>query len=525
MSIVRLKTEIVNIGHISIGGNLPICIQTMTNTDTNNIEATIDQIKRIYNKGCDLIRIAVPTSKEVLSLKKISEELKKQNIKVALIADVHFNPTIAEEVAPYVAKVRINPGNYVNRSKSFQKKEYSLAEIQKEKEQIYQRLLPLLNICKTYGTAIRIGINFASLSWRMIHMYGNTPQAMVASALEFLEICRNENFNNLVFSFKASDVNQTINANRLYVNEILAKYGKIYPLHLGITEAGLDIEGRIKSIIGIGTLLYEGIGDTIRVSLTESPENEIPIAEKILKIIKYHKENEKINKLIDNRQQINLNVTGFNNRFLFFIKNKNVSLPNEWENILNSKNYSIIKSTEEEKLDNIIDKISKNNSKPIILHITINDNSEYEQITFILGYLLVNKLIDGLFANIKSEKYEYWENVIKTTLQCTNTIRLKNEYVSCPSCARTQYDIEKYTRKVKEATNKFSGYKIAVMGCIVNGPGEMSDADYGLVGSGNNLVNIYKKGKIIYSKVNPDEAVDLLVKLIEADENYNSNSR
>ncbi len=256
----RFKTREVLVGNIAIGGNNPIRIQSMTNTNTQNVEATVLQINKIVQAGADLVRVAVPTIKDVDAIKEIKKKLKQQHINVPIIADVHFNPHIALAVAPYVEKIRINPGNYVNCSKSKQNIKFDEINEQQEIDEINKQLQPLLQICKNNGTAIRIGINYASLSWRMVNKYGNTPIAMVQSALEFIEICRTQNFNDLIISLKASDLHTTLYANRLFV-ETMKQKGYDYPIHVGITEAGLDLEGRIKSAIGIGSVLCDGIGD------------------------------------------------------------------------------------------------------------------------------------------------------------------------------------------------------------------------------------------------------------------------
>ena len=278
----RFKTKEVNIGGITLGGNNPIRIQTMTNTNTLDTHSTIEQIKKIYDIGADYVRLTVQGVKEVENLPNIIKKLKENNIKIPLIADVHYNPKVAEIAAQIVSKVRINPGNYTDISKSANQINFTEKQYAEEKEKIRNNLLPLINICKQNGTAIRIGINHGSLSWRIVSKYGNTTEGMVASAMEFIEICEQENFNNIVLSMKASNPLTMIYANRLLVQK-MHESNLNYPIHLGVTEAGLGEDGRIKSSIGIGLLLLEGIGDTVRVSLTEAPEKEIPVAKAIIK--------------------------------------------------------------------------------------------------------------------------------------------------------------------------------------------------------------------------------------------------
>lgn len=526
LSYNRIKTQEVKVGNFIIGGNAPIRIQTMTNTPTSDVVSTINQTIRLYELGSEIVRIAVPTIKEVEAIKNIASYLQKNRLNIPIIADVHFNPEIAEKVAPFVQKVRINPGNYVNRSKSSQRKEFTLSEIEKEKEETYKNLVPLLKICKQHSTAIRIGINFASLSWRMINMYGNTPQAMVASAMEFYDICKSENFENLIFSFKASDVKQTIYANRLYVNEMLEKYGVVYPLHVGITEAGIDLDGRIKSIVGIGTLLLDGIGDTIRVSLTENPENEIPVAKKIVEMLNFN-----INSYANNvastsfskdNSKLTINTDKIDKNF-----NYTFVLSSTDESLLFNKDASIINLSLKDSLFENRKKIilSLHKEKPVIVKFTLKDSADYEFFSFQLGNLLLEQTIDGVVIETNESLKDYWENILKIILQVTGVKRTGNEYISCPSCSRTMFDIETTTRQVKEATKNLTGYKIAVMGCVVNGPGEMHDADYGMVGAGKNKVNLYKGGNLVFSGISLDEAVQALLNLIKTDEDNNSRNR
>jgi|YNPMSStandDraft_1061717.scaffolds.fasta_scaffold00281_7 (E)-4-hydroxy-3-methylbut-2-enyl-diphosphate synthase len=531
----RFKTKEVKVGNVIIGGNAPIRIQTMTNTNTRDVKSTINQIIQLHDIGAEIIRIAVPTIKDVDAVKEISNFLKSNKKNIPIIADVHFIPEIAEKVAPYVQKVRINPGNYVNRSKSLQKKEYTLSEIEQEKEKIYKNILPLLKVCKEHQTAIRIGINFASLSWRMIHTYGNTPQAMVTSAMEFYEICRYENFENLIFSFKASDVKQTIYANRLYVKEMLEKYGVVYPLHIGITEAGMDIDGRIKSIVGIGTLLLDGIGDTIRVSLTESPEKEIPVAKKIVELLQHNTKGYQTNdfkKLVYTepikRERVAYNFIGGNNSFAYKVFNGSLNSDLNWRNI-NKKNTNIQFITIDLK-NSIFDTRKKisivlKNEKPIVVKFVLKATLDYELFCLHVGNLLVEKLIDAIIIETSESLKDYWENILKIILQTTGTLRAVNEYISCPSCSRTTFDIENLTRQVKEETKLLQGYKIAVMGCVVNGPGEMHDADYGIVGVAKEKVNIYRKGELILTGIPINKAVMTLINLIKADENSNFSNK
>lgn len=374
----RFRTRVVNIGDLPLGGDHPVRVQSMTSTNTLDTKATVQQSVRMIEAGCEYVRIAVPGMKEVENLAEIKRALRSRGFIAPLIADVHFNPKIAEVAAAIVEKVRINPGNYVDK-KTGQKLSLK-TDPEGESERIAARLKPLLTICREHGTAIRIGVNHGSLSERILNRYGDTPRGMVESALEFARICDHFSFHDLVFSMKASNVKVMIAANRLLVEE-MKKAGMDYPIHLGVTEAGAGEDGRIKSAIGIGSLLADGIGDTIRVSLTEDPEFEIPVA------------------------------------------------------------YNI--------------------------------------------------------------------------LQAAGSRITKTEFIACPSCSRTLFNIQEALKKIEKETSHLTGLKIAVMGCIVNGPGEMADADYGYVGAGKGKISLYRKQEIIGKNIDESRAVEALVELIK----------
>ena len=389
----RFPTRVVSIGNTPLGGTYPVRVQSMTSTDTKDTQATVEQAIRMIDAGCEYVRIAVPGIKEAENLKNIRDELRKRGYKAPLIADVHFNPKIAEVAATIVEKVRINPGNYITqksevgirkskvRSKRSEDRGSRMKDGDKrELEHISDRIYPLLKICKERGTAIRIGTNHGSLSARIMDQYGDTPQGMVESALEFVRICEGQDFHNIVLAMKASNVKVMIAANRLLV-ERMKEEKMNYPLHLGVTEAGSGEDGRIKSAIGIGSLLADGIGDTIRVSITEDPEFEIPVA------------------------------------------------------------YGI--------------------------------------------------------------------------LQATGARITRTEFISCPSCARTLFNIQDALAEIKRKTGHLPGLKIAVMGCIVNGPGEMADADYGYVGSGRGKVMLYKGQEVVKKDIDESVAVDELIRVIK----------
>lgn len=508
----RITTKQVVVGCVTIGGSAPIRIQTMTNTATSNVAETVNQVKLLYENGAELVRIAVPSLSDVEALKQIVDRLQQERIEVPIIADVHFNPEIAERVAPFVSKVRINPGNYVNRSKSHQQKEYTVKEIEAEKEQIRNKLIPLLKICKEHGTAIRIGMNFASLPWRIVNEYGNTPQAMIASAMEFFEICRSENFQQLIFSFKASDVRQTIYANRLYVKEMLERYGEVYPLHVGITEAGMDDEGTIKSIIGIGTLLHDGIGDTIRVSLTGHPIKELPVAKSIIQLLQTNaiqkfQPQPYIHDAFSYSKRNNTSTNAKTIDWSVLMAHETLPYDNSVEvlQVNAEENYYALRSR-------LLPLLS--NTKPIMLLVDATQTSNYEAFVLNIGNLLAEGLVEGVYVQVTEANREYWLRILHTVLQESGAYRVSNEYVSCPSCARTLFDIESVAKQVKEATKHIKGYKIAVMGCVVNGPGEMHDADFGIVGAGSNKANLYKHGKLIAQNLPINDAIEKMLQLI-----------
>jgi len=468
-----ISREIV-IGKLPLGGDQPIRIQSMTNTATLDTDATVAQVIRLAEAGCDLVRISAANIREAENLKNIRKKLHQKGVNVPLIADVHFLPKAAEVAAQIVEKVRINPGNY---SGSHHKaKKYSEAEYRKELNETAQNLEPLLNICKQHGTALRIGINHGSLSDRILYRYGNTSRGMVAAAMEFIHICRANHFENLTLSLKASNVVTMIEANRLMIAE-MQKQGLDYPLHLGVTEAGNGNEGRIKSAMGIGTLLAEGIGDTIRVSLTEAPEKEIPVARRLVEF--YGNQTQKLNsKYLEYNK-----LPGYQRADVaFFGKTKT---PREETEVLH---LSYTGLTEDD----------------LLLRAPVDFNLAYE-----------NKKAAGLLiTNGQTGRNHFLKKLALEILQARGLYYSKTEFVACPSCGRTLFDIEKELEKVKKRLGNFKGLKIAVMGCLVNGPGEMAGADYGFVGSAPGKVNLYKGEKIVFRNLPEEEALDALEALI-----------
>ncbi len=516
------------IGDIAIGHKNPIRIQSMTSTNTNDVDATIQQCLRLINAGCEFIRITTPGLKEVEALKNIHKKLRGMGIKTPIIADVHFNPKIAEEAARFVEKVRINPGNYIDKNSST-KIHFSDAEYKYELKKIAINLEPLIKICKANNTAIRIGSNHGSLSHRITSKYGDTPLGMVESAMEFVKICEEFEFHNIVLSMKSSNTKVMVQANRLLINRMLEE-GMNYPLHLGVTEAGNDIEGRIKSAAGIGTLLEEGIGDTIRVSLTEEPENEISVAKSILK--KYdplritdRKKSLYFSKInpFEYKRKISLankKIGGFNVPIIVGEPNSKADYSTvEFEKL--SSQLIVLLSSHTDNIEKTKQKINtlieQNSETPIIIkrsYSNLSDDDFIIRAAIDFASLQLDGLGDGIW--IKNDSYNGdLTELSKQILQACGTRITSTEYIACPSCGRTQYDIQSALEKVKTVTKHLVGLKIAVMGCVVNGPGEMADAHYGYVGAGKGKVNLYKSRALVKKGIPEKNAIDELVQLIK----------
>ncbi|PJB13752.1 MAG: 4-hydroxy-3-methylbut-2-en-1-yl diphosphate synthase [Flavobacteriales bacterium CG_4_9_14_3_um_filter_32_8] len=618
----RLVTREVKVGKIGIGGNNPIRIQSMTTTDTMNTKATVEQAIRMIDAGCELVRITAPSKKEAENLANIKAELQKRGYDTPLAADIHFTPNAAEIAATIVEKVRINPGNYADKKK-FEEIEYTDESYRKELERIKKRFIPLIKICKTHGTAMRIGTNHGSLSDRIMSRYGDSPLGMVESALEFLRICREQDFHDIVLSMKSSNTQVVVQAYRLLVNK-MAEEGMNYPLHLGVTEAGEGEDGRIKSAVGIGTLLEDGLGDTIRVSLTEEPELEIPVAQELVKKYVNRGNHDSIKEIKTNlirpfeyhRRETTtvLNIGGKNvpvvvadfclkekitptsffalgyhysvpldkwnitdtacdyvflgdkvidfktpgtigiiYNFKTWLKNKANSYPflTVTEYLANNKlseQLNIIYVTLPELSEELINQLKKdktavlmidtynqhgmaeqrrlfveliNNkvSSPVIIGRAYGNLSETQlqlHAATDMGGLLIDGLGDGIFI---AAEHCGSDKMINDTafgiLQATRTRISKTEYISCPSCGRTLFDLQETTAKIRAVTAHLKGLKIGIMGCIVNGPGEMADADYGYVGTGTGKITLYKEKNVVQRNIPEAKAVDSLVNLIK----------
>lgn len=455
----RRKSWETKVGNVVIGGNAPIRVQSMTTTQTTDTEGSVEQAIRIIDAGGELVRLTTQGTREAENLKNIKASLLEKGYTTPLVADVHFNPNVADVAAKFVEKVRINPGNYVDPARTFKELEYTDSEYAAEIDKIRARFIPFLNICKENGTAIRIGVNHGSLSDRIMCRYGNTPAGMVESCMEFLRICVAENFLNVVLSIKASNTVVMVQTVRLLVQE-MQKENMAFPVHLGVTEAGEGEDGRIKSAVGIGALLAEGIGDTIRVSLSEAPEKEIPVARKLVAYAAESAEKRAVAK------------AGIKDETIYLDYNESCLEDLQLKAAMDAGAL-------------LIDGFAKE------LIITNSNNS------------------------ISKEQLTDTANAI---LQAARIRFTKPEYISCPGCGRTLYNLEETIAKIKQATSHLVGVKIAIMGCIVNGPGEMADADFGYVGAGRGKISLYKGKECIEKNIPETDAVEKLLQLIESNQ-------
>ena len=484
-------------GNLLIGSDYPIRVQSMATTDTNDTEASVAQAKRIIDAGGELVRFTTQGTREAENMKHISAQLKADGYPQPLVADVHFTAHTADVAALYCEKVRINPGNYVDPGRVFKHLEYTDEEYAAELQKIERKFVPFLNICKEHHTAIRIGVNHGSLSDRIMSRYGDTPAGIVESCMEFLRICQRENFNDVVISIKASNTVVMVQTVRLLV-ETMDKEDMHYPLHLGVTEAGEGEDGRIKSAVGIGALLTEGIGDTIRVSLSEEPEAEIPVAKKLVELIP-----------------------------------ECSRLREQGETLLNPP---CLGGTSEEAA--WITPLPKGGG---CLHLRLSA-PDYETFQLKAAMIAGPILIDGKAKDLKISSFKFKDSskepetcnltaslmssankpetlasLSDAILQAARVKFTKTEYISCPGCGRTLYDLRTTIQRIKEATKDMKGLKIGIMGCIVNGPGEMADADYGYVGAGRGKISLYRQKECVEKNIPEEEAVEHLLRLIKED--------
>lgn len=623
----RRKTKTVTVGNVKLGGDLPIRLQSMTNTLTKNIDATVAQCIRIVNAGADFVRITAPGVKDAETLKTIKQALLNKGYTIPLVADIHFSAKAAEIAASIVEKVRINPGNYIDK-RSTEKKIFSESEYLQEIENIKTRFAPLIEICKKFNTAIRIGVNHGSLSNRIMDKYGDTPEGMAESAMEFLRICQELNFHNVVVSMKASNTRVMVYANRLLVKK-MAVENMDYPLHLGVTEAGEGEDGRIKSAVGIGAMLVDGIGETIRVSLTEAPEKEIPVAQKIVNHIHGFNDHDPIPDIdqyplnayeyqrrrcftagiiggenvpvviadisgmnVDsptNLKDIGWHFDKNNNRWSFnddaadFLFAENIdtlpAVPSDKGIILPFKVWSqekkqgtillpLIKVNQylsedlhsgmhrflivelKDLTPTLTEKIKRDDNIVLVCK-TGNQNGIAEQRRFFIelinrgvfapviiqkvydetdtesfqlksacdtGPLFIDGLGDGVWLrNINNQiPLSKINQTAFGILQASRTRTTKTEYISCPGCGRTLFNLEETTAKIRAHTSHLKGLKIGIMGCIVNGPGEMADADYGYVGAGKGKITLYRNKEVIKKNIPEQDAIDELIDLIKS---------
>ena len=631
----RRKTLTIKVGDIMLGSEHPILPQSMTTTDTMDTMGSVNQIIRMVEAGCQLVRLTAPSMNEAQNLAEIKKELERRGIHVPLVADIHFTPNAAELAARIVEKVRVNPGNYADKKK-FDLIEYSDSDYQEELDRIREKFTPLVRICKEYGTAMRIGTNHGSLSDRIMSRYGDTPLGMVESAMEFLRICEDENYDNIVLSMKSSNPQVMVQAYRLLAKTMKNGLTKrimpngddltgAYPLHLGVTEAGDGDDGRIKSALGIGTLLEDGIGDTVRVSLTEDPEFEVPVAKKLIaryekqveigsekaenyhtqfnpfsytkrdsievfnigqsqvpRVISNYATFEKVNpedlKVIGHLYDSNLDkwhMSDMGADYIYLGKSKvDFMLPmglkaiydiKTWnlvsdksnafplfnsseflaEFTSSSKSLNFVKVTTKNLDETFLIKLSEHKnfvlvlqseenkpmrdlryaflklqsqqiSNPVIISSIYQEDEEHFMLfaSTDIGALLIDGFGDGLLVEATKVSLNRVNEICFGILQAARTRISKTEYISCPSCGRTLFDLQETTAMIRKRTDHLKGIKIAIMGCIVNGPGEMADADYGYVGSGVGKITLYKGKDVVKRNIPSENAVNELIDLI-----------
>lgn len=499
----RRVSSAVQVGQVGIGGENPIRVQSMLNTFTTDTDACVAQSERLIAVGCEIIRLTTQGVKEAANTAEIKKVLREKGFDTPLVADVHFNPAAAEEAALHIEKVRINPGNFANTL-----------------EAIQDKFTKFLALCKEHGTAIRIGVNHGSLNPRMMQQYGDTPEGMTESCMEFLRICKAENFTDVVISVKASNTRIMVQTVRQIVRR-MEEEGMNFPLHLGVTEAGDGEDGRIKSAVGIGTLLQEGIGDTIRVSLSEDPEKEIPVAKAIVDFINKKAQAPKLEECEDAL----FNGESYSRRITEAVgeigggKAPVVVLASDFlSDEINVITLDHANAMGQGRLE--ISRLNKaGNNKPVILKRKY-ETSDWDELclqsAMELGCFFIDGLADGICIEAPAFSNEDIEKLSYNILQAARARQTKTEYISCPSCGRTLFDLQETIAKIKEKTSSQTHLKIGIMGCIVNGPGEMADADYGYVGAARGKISLYKGKECIEKNIPQEEAVEKLVELIKA---------
>lgn len=553
----RRPTVEVDIKGVPLGAANPIRVQSMTNTSTMDTEGSVAQAKRIADAGADYVRLTAQGVREAENIGVIREALHKDGYTVPLVADIHFNPRAAFAAASHADKVRINPGNFVDPGRTFRKLEYTDEEYAREIEKIGDTLIPFLNLCKENSTAVRIGVNHGSLSDRIMSHYGDTPEGITESAMEFLRICKKTGFDNVVISVKASNVRVMVTTVRLLVKAMEAE-GMSYPLHLGVTEAGDGEDGRVKSAVGIGTLLAEGIGDTIRVSLSEEPEREVPVARMLVDYVgeiaaapavegEYYdgydpvrpvrRRSEAIGKVGGTAAPVVVgmeSMTPYNpdNCPDFFAD----ALPADWVEVDVTDGLPVGLAPE---ADNVLIFTSRHPNfpgsiqaafhelerraihNPVVVKASysrdMDDDTIAVRAAMDLGTVLMNGFGDGIWIDAPSMEADKVARLAFGILQAARLRVSRTEYIACPGCGRTLFDLQSTLKEVKEATSRLKGLKIGVMGCIVNGPGEMADADYGYVGAGVGRVSLYRGKTCVEKNIPASEALPHLIALIKAD--------
>lgn len=548
----RRHSSTVQIGNVPLGGDNPIRIQSMTSTSTLDTDASVAQCRRIFDAGADYVRLTAQGVREAHNIGEIRAALHAAGYTKPLVADIHFNPKAAFEAAATTDKVRINPGNFVDAARTFKKLEYTDEEYAAELEKIRRAVVPFLAICREHHTAVRLGVNHGSLSDRIMSRYGDTPAGMVESAMEYLRIFREENFNDVAISIKASNTVIMVETVRRLVAE-MDRENMHYPLHLGVTEAGDGEDGRIKSAVGIGTLLAEGIGDTVRVSLSEEPGLEIPVARKLVDYITAREGHAPINgcfaktynRIAPERRPTNAvgsiggqnvpvvatalspaNVAAIATKPDFFLSDVNWKAVDASDKSKGFSDDDVLLLTSHHanpvgEIEAFIHRLWDNGCKaPVVVRMSYDDaNEEDVQVKAgaDFGALLLNGLVDGIVLDApnlpnNADAVAYSFGILQAARRRTT----KTEYISCPSCGRTLYDLQHAVKEIKAATSHLKGLKIGIMGCIVNGPGEMADADYGYVGAAVGKVSLYKGKECVERNVPQDVALTHLIDLIKA---------
>lgn len=548
----RRHSSTVQIGNVPLGGDNPIRIQSMTSTSTLDTDASVAQCRRIFDAGTDYVRLTAQGVREAHNIGEIRAALHAAGYTKPLVADIHFNPKAAFEAAATTDKVRINPGNFVDAARTFKKLEYTDEEYAAELEKIRRAVVPFIAICREHHTAVRLGVNHGSLSDRIMSRYGDTPAGMVESAMEYLRIFREENFNDVAISIKASNTVIMVETVRRLVAE-MDRENMHYPLHLGVTEAGDGEDGRIKSAVGIGTLLAEGIGDTVRVSLSEEPELEIPVARKLVDYITAREGHAPIsgcfakayNRIAPERRPTNAvgsiggqnvpvvatalspaDVAAIATKPDFFLSDVNWKAVDASDKSKGFSDDDVLLLTSHHanpvgEIEAFIHRLWDNGCKaPVVVRMSYDDaNEEDVQVKAgaDFGALLLNGLVDGIVLDApnlpnNADAVAYSFGILQAARRRTT----KTEYISCPSCGRTLYDLQHAVKEIKAATSHLKGLKIGIMGCIVNGPGEMADADYGYVGAAVGKVSLYKGKECVERNVPQDVALTHLIDLIKA---------